>query len=194
MVWVQLKSVGCTCLMSNFDSWDLEIVNEKNAEPLLNQSTRSHYASKSYRSSQENEVPVCWSVYVCVCVVSRHACKGGGCWKWVLRIFSVHLPFSCPLRKPHLSIHPSVLTQLKHCCQFAVSLPWFPLCFLPALVWRTKRWWWVVLRERERQRCKTVKDMLLFFCPWLFNIMSLTQTHTYRECGLRSASLGFQGR
>lgn len=81
-------------------------------------------------------------------------------------------------------IHPSILTQLKQCCLFTVSLPWFPLCFLPAVVWRTKRWWWVVFREseRERERGKIMEEnicayAILIYFHRLFNVISHGYTH-----------------
>lgn len=96
-------------------------------------------------------------------------------------------------------IHPSILTQLKQCCLFTVSLPWFPLCFLPALVWRTKRWWGVVFREseRERERGKIMEENIYMHMLYLFIstgclMSSLMDTHTH--CDLRSASPGWQGR
>lgn len=96
-------------------------------------------------------------------------------------------------------IHPSILTQLKQCCLFTVSLPWFPLCFLPALVWRTKRWWGVVFREseRERERGKIMEENIYLHMLYLFIstgclMSSLMDTHTH--CDLRSASPGWQGR
>lgn len=78
-------------------------------------------------------------------------------------------------------IHPSILTQLKQCCLFTVWLPWFPLCFLPALVWRTKRWWWVVFREseRERERDKIMEENISAYAiPPVFNVISHGYTRT----------------
>lgn len=134
-------------------------------------------------------VCVCARACVCLSVLFKHACKGGGCWKLALRILisptSSLFTFSGPLRKPHLSIHPSILTQLKQCCLFAVSLSWFPLCFLPALVWRTKRWWWVVCRdggkEKEAKQWKKIYVYMIYFFFFVTGclISSLTQTHGY---------------
>lgn len=45
--------------MSDFDSWDLEIVKEKPTEPLLNQITAEHYALKSNRSAKKMKGCVC---------------------------------------------------------------------------------------------------------------------------------------
>lgn len=139
---------------------------------------------------------VCRVVCVCLPYYMRVPYGGVGVLKTSIEnlifvlphIFSVHLPFSRPLRKPHLSIHPSILTQLKRCCLFAVSLPWFPLCFLPALVWRTKRWWWIVFRESKRQREREAKRrkkmyvhmLYLFFATGcLMSSLSLRHTHTH---------------
>lgn len=67
----------------------------------------------------------------------------------VPHFFSIHFSFIGSLRKPLVTKHPSILNHPKQCCLFAVSLPWFPLCQLPALVWRTKCCWWVVFGEEE---------------------------------------------
>lgn len=86
----------------------------------------------------------------------QHAQKGEGADNWCCESFfsshisSVQFSFSCLLRKPHLTIDSSILAHSKQCCLFSVLLPWFPLCLLPELIWRTKRWWWVVYKERGK--------------------------------------------
>lgn len=100
----------------------------------------------------------------------------------------------CPFRKPHL-VDLSVLTHTKRCCLFAVSLPWFPLCLLLPLVWRTKHWWEAVYRKENEWKIALVNDwtqrLSEVFTPFkLFKIWAHMLGKSFACCEAEMVSKG----